>query len=269
VPSDAVSPACAGSQLRKPSLRRVGLRYNHDMEHSPADVLDLRLPMGRWIGGYVAGVFITVVALGLVGSAVVAGVRMGWQLGGFLGLISGSSLALALHTLRDARAKQGLCLRADSESLELRLPAARSLVRTLGGERRRLAWNELAAIETRLEAYRSLGMANMQRAYVLRLHSGELIFLGEDRALGTNLATDIVAQLVARLRERFPVELIDRGMAEGRGGLLGVLFTAPPPWQAENLAPAKQVGLWRAATRPAVVMLLVPLLVLAVSLLSR
>jgi hypothetical protein len=232
-------------------------------------VLELRLPPGRWIGGYLAGALNMVLGLGISVGAVVSAQQMGWQIGAFLGLISGFSVALAVHCLRDARAKHGLSIRAGADGLELRLPAARSLVRTLRAERRSVAWSEIAAIETRLEAYRSLGMANMQRAYVLRLSAGELIFLGEDRALGTNIATAMLANLVARLRERSPIELIDRGMAEGRGGLLGVLFTAAPPWAAENLHVDLQARLWRAATRPALIMLLVPLLVLLASLFAR
>jgi hypothetical protein len=247
----------------------VWLRYNRPVERPHPDVLDLRLPPARWIGGYVAGFLNTAVGLALTGGAVVAANQMGWQIGLVLGGISGVALALAVHTLRDARAKHGLRIRADAQSLELRLPAARSLVRALASDERRLTWSEIAAIETRLEAYRSLGMANMQRAYVLRLRSGELIFLGEDRALGTNLATAVLANVVARLRERFPIELIDRGMAEGRGGLLGVLFSAPAPWDTTNVEARRQAGLWRAATRPGFVLLIVPLLVLIAALLSR
>jgi hypothetical protein len=238
------------------------------MELPPAP-LDLRLPPGRWIGGYFACAFMMAVGLGLSAAAVVAANQMGWRFGLFVGLIAGFTLALGIHVLRDARAKHGLSIQADADGLALRLPAARSLVRSLRAEKFRLAWREIAALETRLEGYRSLGMANMQRAYVLRLRSGTLIFLGEDRALGTNLATAMVAQLVARLRERFPIELIDLGMAEGSAGLLGVLFIKPPPWGSENLDAGRQARLWRAATRPALVMLLVPLLVLAASLLSR
>jgi hypothetical protein len=239
------------------------------VERSPADVIELRLPAARWVGGYFAGVLSLLVGLGLSVAAVVAANGMGWQIGVFLGLISGFSVGLAMHTLRDAYAKHRLLIRAGADGVELRLPAARSLVHALRAERRNVAWSEIAAIETRLEAYRSLGMANMQRAYALRLHTGELIFLGEDRALGTNLATGMLAQLVARLRERSPLELVDRGMAEGRGGLLAVLFTAPPPWAAANLDAATQTRLWSAAARPALVMLIIPLLVVLLSLLTR
>jgi hypothetical protein len=245
------------------------LRYNRGVTRSPADVLELRLPPARWIGSYFVAVLNLMLGLGIAGAAVLAAQRMGWPIGAFLGLISGISLALAAYCWRDARAKHGLSIRAGADGLELCLPAARSLVRALRTERRSVAWSEIAAIETRLEAYRSLGMANMQRAYVLRLSAGELIFLGEDRALGTNIATDILANLVARLRERSPIELIDRGMAEGRGGLLAVLFTAPPPWAAEDLDAERQARLWRMATRPALLLLIVPLLVLLASLLAR
>ncbi len=239
------------------------------MERAAADTIELRLPATRWIGGYFVAVSIGALGLGLAGLAIVAAQTMGWQGGMIVSVTSGFALAMATYTFRDAHAKHRLLIRASAEGVELRLPAARSLVRSLSAETRRLAWSEVAAIETRLEAYRSLGMANMQRAYVLRLHAGDSIFLGEDRALGTNLATDMLANLVARIRERFPVELVDLGMAEGRGGFLSVLFTAPPPWSAENLGAARQATLWNIAARPALVMLLVPLIVLLLSLLSR
>ena len=43
------------------------------------------------------------------------------------------------------------------------------------------------------EAYPSIGMENMQRAYVLSLKQGGRIFLFEDRALGTPLETPMVS----------------------------------------------------------------------------
>ena len=51
----------------------------------------------------------------------------------------------------------------------------------------------------RLEGYRTFGMENMQRAYVLRRKDNELIFLFEDRALGTAMASSLFSGIAAEL----------------------------------------------------------------------
>jgi len=49
---------------------------------------------------------------------------------------------------------------------------------------------------------------------------------------------------VAKIIERGGMATRDLGMAEGKGGILGVLFTAPPPWSAPSLSNDQQSVLW-------------------------
>jgi hypothetical protein len=127
----------------------------------------------------------------------------------------------------------------------LRLPAGRSLIHQLPAFEGVITYGDIAAIETRLEAYRSIGLAAMQRAYGLRLRNGALIILGEDRALGTNFEQLGANQLAAKLAARAEITIIDLGMVEGRGGVLMVTGAAPEAWSALSLGQSAQVRLWR------------------------
>ena len=110
-----------------------------------------------------------------------------------------------------------------------------------------MKYDAIDAVETRLEAYRSVGSVNINRIYALRLKSGELIILGEDRALNTSMESATVTSTVKRILQQGSLDVRDLGMAEGRGGLFAVLFTAPPPWDAPSLSDEQQAILWRKA----------------------
>jgi hypothetical protein len=127
----------------------------------------------------------------------------------------------------------------------LRLPANRSLIHRPSAFDGVIAYSDIAAIETRLEAYRSAGLAAMQRAYALRQRDGTLIILGEDRALGTGLAQYGADQIAAKLAARAGIAFTDLGMVEGRGGVLMVGGAAPDVWSAASLGQSQQKRLWR------------------------
>ncbi len=69
--------------------------------------------------------------------------------------------------------------------------------------------------------------------------------LGEDRALGTSMASSFFADAVECIVQRGQLDTRDLGMAEGRGGILSVLFTSPPRWDTPGLGAEKQADLWR------------------------
>jgi hypothetical protein len=135
----------------------------------------------------------------------------------------------------------------DLDRLILDLPAGRSLIHHPPTQHLNIPYAEIAAVETRLEAYRSIGMGLMQRAYALRLKSGELIFLFEDRALGSALESALFPTLAAAIAARAGVPLHDLGMVEGKGGVLAVWGTHAPDWSAPSLSAARQRKLWRVA----------------------
>jgi hypothetical protein len=231
-------------------------------------VVELAVPPARWVASYVLSGFIALAGLVILGLAIPAAQGMGLGTAAMIAAFGMLILSTAAYTFRDGRAKRLHRMRATPQGLELHLPAARSLTHHLAALTRTVAWSEVAAIETRLEAYSSLGMANMQRAYGLKLRDGEVIVLGEDRALGSGIATGWLGTFVAQVAEHYPVQILDRGMAEGHGGFLSVLFTAPPPWSAENLDQAVQAKLWKRAGRTGMLAVLAPLVLLVVALLA-
>ena len=137
------------------------------------------------------------------------------------------------------------CSIADAVTLDL--PAGRSLIHCPPSQHLTVPYADIAAVETRLEAYGSFGMEMMQRAYVLRRNSGELIFLFEDRALATGMRSAFFPEIAAELAARAGVALQDLGMVEGSGGFLGVWGAHVVDWGAPSLPLARQLRLWRHA----------------------
>ena len=87
----------------------------------------------------------------------------------------------------------------------------------------------------------------MQRAYVLHRTNGQLIFLFEDRALGTPYATSFFPKLARDIAARAGVPLRDLGMDQGNLGILGVWGAHAPDWSSPALSAERQAKLWRAA----------------------
>ena len=59
----------------------------------------------------------------------------------------------------------------------------------------------------------------------------------------------------------------DLGMAEGQGGILAVLFTSPPRWDAPNLGVERQTALWHRAVWTGAFALVAMLVVLVAAIL--
>ncbi len=149
------------------------------------------------------------------------------------------------YVLRDLRGKWGLRVEFLPDRMVLDLPAGRSLIHRPVAQHLTIPFSDIDAVETRLEAYPSLGMESMQRAYVLSRKQGDRIFLFEDRALGTPLETPMVAEIADTIVARAHVPLRDLGMVEGRGGVLSVWGTHAPDWAAPSLPLAQQLRIWR------------------------
>jgi hypothetical protein len=160
--------------------------------------------------------------------------------GGFMGALTG-------YVWRDLKGKWGLRVVFDTNAATLDLPASRSLIHRPPAQHMTIPYSDIAGIDARYEAYGSLGMEMMQRAYVLHRKGGELIFLFEERALATPLASSMFAQAVDELAARAGVSLRELGTVEGRGGLLGVWGTHAPDWPAPALPRARAMRLWRHA----------------------
>ena len=170
-----------------------------------------------------------------------------WMLGLFMTACAGIMGALTGYTWRDLRGKWGLRIVLDTDAVTLDLPAGRSLIHRPPSQHLTVCYADIAAIETRFEAYGSLGMEMMQRAYVLQRKRGELIFLFEERALATGMESSMFADVIKDLVARAGITIRELGTVEGKGGLLGVWGTHAPSWAAPAQPRERAIQLWRHA----------------------
>jgi len=191
------------------------------------------------------GVVILAAATAIMAIFAALGFGMQWPLGLFMTAVAVFIGALTGYVWRDLSGKWSLRVRLDADAATLDLPAGRSLIHRPPSRHLVVPYADIAAIDTRLEAYGSLGMEMMQRSYVLRRKNGELIFLFEDRALAAGLAKPMFAEIASDLAARAGVQMHDLGMVEGKGGVLGVWGTHAPDWAAPSLPLARQMQLWR------------------------
>jgi hypothetical protein len=200
----------------------------------------------------------TPVVLSIVGIAVIAAasacmtalailsVLQGW----WLMVVVMSAVAcflagLAAYVAKDLRGKWSLRVVLESDRLVLDLPAHRSLIHDPPAYRGSIAYADIAAIETRLEAYGTAGAEMMQQPFVLHRKNGELIFLFEDRALRTKFHNDFFPNIAKQIIARSGAPLRDLGMVEGKNGFFGVWGAHSPDWAAPSLPADRQRLLWR------------------------
>ena len=226
------------------------------------DSLTLRMPATRVAFCVFTTVIIGVICLGmLIGTTLVLiGGEVVLAMVGYLCVAV--MVILFLYVLRDMRSVWGWQVHLEDDTLDLRLPAGRSLSRHADRYCGRIPAIQLEAIETRLESYGSFLASNMHRSYALRLRSGEVILLGEDRALGTAYEMSTLGDHVSKIMQHYDLPLHDLGMAEGKAGILQVLFSSPPARDAPNLDDRAQGKLWRRAITTGRLSLVMTILVL-------
>ena len=212
----------------------------------PAVRREFHLPLAPRLRSLFSVLLLGGVSVFMIAAAVYS-VPQNWALGLFIAAIACFVAALTGYVFRDLSGKWGLRVVLDADAATLDLPAGRSLIHRPPSQHLTVPYADIASVETRLEAYGSLGMEMMQRAYVLRRKSGEPIFLFEDRALATGMRSSFFADVATELAARAGVALQDLGMVEGGGGLLGVWGTHAVDWGAPSLPLARQLRLWRHA----------------------
>jgi hypothetical protein len=208
--------------------------------------LVFRLPLVQRLFALFGVIFLAVVTGIMIVFAVLA-FTMQWALGLFMMACAGFIGALTGYVWRDLKGKWGLRIALGIDAVTLDLPAGRSLIHRPPAQHLTIPYVDIEAIEARFEAYGTLGMEMMQRAYVLHRKSGELIFLFEERALATKMQSSMFADIVADLAARAAVPLRELGTVEGKDGLLGVWGTHAPDWAAPALPRERAVRLWRHA----------------------
>jgi hypothetical protein len=228
---------------------------------------DFGLPLGPRLlslfGGIVLGGmtgFLAVFAVLLV--------RADWGLGLLFAAAACLMAALTDYVWRDFAGKWRLHVVLDADAVTLELPAGRSLIHRPPAQRLTIPYADIAAVESRLESYRTFGMEAMQRAYVLRRKNNELIFLFEDRALGTAMESSLFTDIAADLATRAGGKIHELGMVAGKGGVLGVWGTHAPDWAAPPLSAAERLAHWRRAAMTGSLVFIIIIAALAIRLLA-
>jgi hypothetical protein len=90
--------------------------------------------------------------------------KQGWWLGAFVAAVAIFMAGLTGYVLRDLRGKWGLRVELLADRMVLHLPGGRSLIHRPRTQHLTIPYADIDAVETRLEAYRTLGMAMMQRS---------------------------------------------------------------------------------------------------------
>jgi hypothetical protein len=170
-----------------------------------------------------------------------------WGLGAVVAALGTFIAALWGHMLRDFWGRWGLRVALLGDHMKLDLPTGRSLVHRPVAQHMTIPYSDIESVETRLEAFSSLGMLILQRPFVLSLKHDDPIFLFEDRAIGSPIETPIYEPIAAAIVARANVPLRDHGMVKGDGGFLSVWGTHVPDWAAPSLPLALQIRIWRHA----------------------
>lgn len=207
--------------------------------------LVFRTPAGMRYFSLFATLVIGAMSAFMIGAAAVLFFQADWGVGAVLAALGIFMAGLCGYVLRDLRGRWGLRAALFDDHMVLDLPADRSLIHRPSAQHLTIPYSDVAAVETRLEAYPSLGMASMQRAYVLSLKQGHRIFLFEDRAIGTPMEWNMYSAIADAIVERSGVPLRELGMVQGGGGFLAVWGTSTPDWAAPSLPLAQQIRIWR------------------------
>ena len=171
------------------------------------------------------------------------GVVMGVGVALFLWLCAAGIGALTRLVWRDMQGKRSGAIALTSTGIRLDLCAGRSSTNTTDAVHELIPYADLRALETRLEAYPSAGMAKMVRTFRLTRRSGPPVFLFEERGLGM-FDDGIMQPLADEIMARASIPVSDFGMVEGGGGILAAWFLSVPDWSAPSVSFDRQRELW-------------------------
>jgi hypothetical protein len=228
---------------------------------------DFRIPLGpRLLSLF--GVVVLAGMSGLLAIFAILLVRADRRVSLVVATVACLMAALTDYVWRDFAGKWRLHVVLDADAVTLDLPAGRSLIHRPPAQYLTIPYADIAAVESRLEGYRSFGIESMQRAYVLRRKDNDLIFLFEDRALGTAMASSLFSGIAAELAARAGSAVHDIGMVAGQGGVLGVWGTHAPDWATPPLSAAERLAHWRRAGMTGSLVFITIIVALAIRLLA-
>ena len=145
---------------------------------------------------------------------------------------------------RNMRGKMGAAITLTDVGMQLELRAGRSATHRTEAVREFIAYKDMAAIEMRIEAYPSQGMATMQRCVRLTRRNGPAVFLYEERGLGL-FENGNMLPITTEIAERAGIPVNDLGVVEGGGGLFAAWFLTVPDWSAAAVSPERAEWLFR------------------------
>ena len=211
--------------------------------------------------------------VGMAGGAAVILVQGEWIAAAVLGGAVAFFVPLAGIVLRDCRMKWGWCAALDAEGAELRLPPGRLLFGPAPALSGRLAYSSIKTVEWREEAIHTMGLTTINRVYAVRLKSGGVILLGEDRPIPKTLDyTTLVGEAAEALAQYSGAQMRQLPMARGDGGFLTLWGASRPDWPGAEAAATLSEEEARALSRGLWITQMLPVLafgvVLLVSLLS-
>lgn len=198
---------------------------------SSATVVLRRSAGDRWAIAVMAAILVVPAAGLVVGAVVVARSAMG--LAAFLAVMAVFCGGLLAMVVDEARVRWTTRLSLGPDGLRLALPGRRGYIRH-APVHTVVPWGSVAGVETRAEAFRSIGTTVLQQAYALRLADGSRIDLGADR----RMVDPFFAAAADAIAARAGVSLVDRGMVDGNPGFLMIRGQSVPDWDAAALAPA-------------------------------
>lgn len=237
----------------------------------PSD--DFRFSLAARLGIGFTTTLLWLMLIGMAGGTAGVLVSGEWIAALVLGLAVAFFLPLAGIVLRDCRMKWGWRVSLGAGEAMLRLPHGRLLfgpAPVLSGP---LAYAAIKGLEWREEATHTMGLTTINRVFAIRLKSGAVILLGEDRPIPKTLTyTSVCGDAARALAKKAGTGMRQLPLARGDGGFLTLWGASRPSWPGAEDAHQLSEADERAIRRSYVLTQMLPVfafaIVLLVSLLS-
>lgn len=162
--------------------------------------------------------------------------------------------ATALAGWRIYLGSRELAIRLAGNSIDLTLPAHRSLAHRSPSYAGTLAVRDVRAIETRLELYSQAGAKAVSRSFRLVPRSGDPIFLLAEPVPPEDPERSEAKALIEEMAGHARVPLDDLGMVQSHAGVFGIWGAREAEWSATTLDTAEREVTWSRVRRSAKLM---------------
>lgn len=198
---------------------------------SPEPRIDFRFSQAERLGIALATALIWLMLAGMTAAAMLIFLSGDWVNGLVLAGVSGLFLRLGDIVLRDCRMKWHWRILLEEERALLVLPSGRLLFGHQPACAAVIAYSGISHLEWREETITSLWLRTVNRIYAVRLKSGELIILGEDRPIPkTSTYTRLTSDAAHALARAADAPLRQRKAAHGKSRFLAFWNVIRPDW---------------------------------------